>query len=404
MGDTVSLLANLATKYKLVPFLGAGCSKDLLGVDWDSIRDGMAEELNIQSDDHLKVAQVYVNQFGRDGLCRFLSQRLLIDTFDVEKGTADIKIMSLGLGLIYTTNQDNVLEKCFQEFGRDYKVITTIDDLAESNPRDWLLIKYHGHLSAPESVVFTADDYQLRIEQQDHFLNIRLRADALARNLLFIGYGMRDKNVLGLLEGLQRAFYGKLPQSYLIAFQSNDEFEKECAGYGVQVIDPRKEYPGIVDAKEAFDRFLSELAEQTIRKRYENEESMFFNPKLPRARKVLTLSELSIVEQVVNDGSANQAIRTFRNTIDRAVIPKAFEERVVNCFVTMSRSCSNSDEASQISGAAFNIHLNEMVNRLIVQACVLTTINLDSKGRGGVPRFLPHTPNFRKRQIQDTLN
>lgn len=64
MDKIINELADLAAKHKLVPFLGAGCSVPHLKVDWDTIRDGLAEELSTDEQDHLVVAQQYVDTFS----------------------------------------------------------------------------------------------------------------------------------------------------------------------------------------------------------------------------------------------------------------------------------------------------------------------------------------------------
>ena len=126
-------------------------------------------------------------------------------------------------------------------------------------PGDYQLIMYHGDLDNPDSVVFTTDDYRARMENPDHFLNIKLRADLLARNLLFLGYSIRDINIQQILEELQVAFGGKLPKTYLIAFVSNDTLEERCKDYGIVLVDPMKVIPGATMPEEAFFKFVTLL-------------------------------------------------------------------------------------------------------------------------------------------------
>jgi hypothetical protein len=110
MNSKIEELANLAAKHKLVPFLGAGCSINHLNYDWDMIRDELSEDIDPENGDHLDVAQEYVQQHGKDQLCEYLRDRLLIEDFDDDRGFSNLAVMSLGLGVIYTTNQDNVMK------------------------------------------------------------------------------------------------------------------------------------------------------------------------------------------------------------------------------------------------------------------------------------------------------
>jgi hypothetical protein len=60
------------------------------------------------------------------------------------------------------------------------------------------IIKFHGDFSAPETMVLTESQYFERMAL-DTAMDIRLRADALGRALLFIGYSLTDVNVRYLL-------------------------------------------------------------------------------------------------------------------------------------------------------------------------------------------------------------
>ena len=142
----INLIAEKASKFKLIPFLGAGCSILHLSYGWDNLVNEMKEEVNSNSLSNLGIAQDYLEQKGKQGLCEFLERRLLIQEFEDEKGYADLAIMNLGMNVIYTTNQDNVMEKCLEKYGRQYKKITNLEDLSESIPGEVLYIKFHGDL------------------------------------------------------------------------------------------------------------------------------------------------------------------------------------------------------------------------------------------------------------------
>ena len=52
---------------------------------------------------------------------------------------------------------------------------------------------------------------------KNNFLDIRLKSDLLAKNLLFVGYSFRDPNIQCLFAELHTVFGGKLPPAYMIA-------------------------------------------------------------------------------------------------------------------------------------------------------------------------------------------
>jgi hypothetical protein len=82
-----------------------------------------------------------------------------------------------------------------EQYGRRYRVVVTLDDLSAASPGERLLIKFHGDMSVPSSLVFGARSYAERMKVEGHPLDIKLRADLLGKRLLFIGYSFSDENV-----------------------------------------------------------------------------------------------------------------------------------------------------------------------------------------------------------------
>ncbi|SER94459.1 SIR2-like domain-containing protein [Gracilibacillus ureilyticus] len=294
MSKIIDTLGELAAKQKLVPFMGAGCSASMLS-DWDTITKEMANSIGLDEDkDTLETAQMYLDIFGRDKFCSFLKNRLEIDNFNDEKGYIHLTIMNMGVPVIYTTNQDNVMEKGYEKYGKRYKTIVQLKDFADIKLNEQLYIKFHGDLNYPESIVFTTEDYKKRMDKQENALNIRLRADLLAENLLFIGYSFCDINIRQMFAELQKAFYGELPNSYLIAYEYSDELQLVCNQYGIELIDPLNEFPEAENNVEAFNLFLQHMLEKSRIKKVNEEIKEFFTPVYPRPIKVVSNQELEL--------------------------------------------------------------------------------------------------------------
>lgn len=374
--NIIKKLAKLGAKHKLVPFLGAGCSIPHLTYDWDDIRDDLMEKINIDCKDHLKVAQKYINEFGKEKFCNYLKDKFLIDEFNDNKGYSYLAIMSWQLGVIYTTNQDNVMEKCFEKYGRNYSKIVELEDLGYATPGDKLFIKFHGDLSIPESVVFGLEDYNNRIEDYYNFLNIRLRSDLLAKNLIFIGYSLRDKDIQFLLKELEEAFDGKLPQSYMIAWEYSDELQKICNEHGIKLIDPLKIFTQFNCNEVAFEKFLSELVEEILKLKTSNQIDHFFRSSTPPTRKVVTKFEIESVCKVVEKSDFKEGCEKFRAVFDRSLIPKDFESKVVNIFRKLSKKCSNMEESELLNGAAFNLCISKPINNFKILVSMMVTANV----------------------------
>lgn len=309
-------LSELASIHKLVPFIGAGCSYGHLNLDWNQIRDDLDESVKTSSMDHLIVAQEFVIKNGKEKLCEYLEKKLLIDSFTDEKGFNHLAVMALNLGIIYTTNQDNVMEKCFEKYGRNYTNIIELEDLGKSLPGNNLYIKFHGDLSKCSSVIFSLKDYENRIEDETNFLNIRLKSDLLAKNLLFIGYSFRDKNIHLMLKELQNVFGKSLPPSYMIAWEYSSELEELCSSYGVNLIDPLKTFPESSDNIEAFVKFLTELVNQTFYLKSEQEVRDLFNPSVPYTSRVVSIYEINAIRHVIDSSEFSKGCNIFRHNLD----------------------------------------------------------------------------------------
>lgn len=266
MSEIIAILSTLVAKQKLVPFMGAGCSVSMLP-DWDCLTREMRERLGITSTkSHSEIAQQYVDTFGREQFFVFLKRKLQISEFDDEKGFIHLTIMNLGVPIIYTTNQDNVMEKGFEKYGKTYKTITNLSDSDEAELPPQLYIKFHGDLNDPDSIVFTTSDYETRIREYQHAMTNRLRADLLAKNLLFIGYSFRDINIRQLFIEVREAFFGDLPTSYMIAYEYTDGLQSLCDEYGILLIDPMKVIPESENHIMAFENVLKRVLEASKNK------------------------------------------------------------------------------------------------------------------------------------------
>jgi hypothetical protein len=118
---------------------------------------------------------------------------ITIDDFVDSNGAAYLFLMGLQVRSYYTTNQDNVFEKCFAKYKRSLNVVASLDEMVTLDPTAPTLYKYHGSLDQPESIVFTATSYKQRYFSRTklwdfHPMDIRLFSDLLGKSLLFIGY------------------------------------------------------------------------------------------------------------------------------------------------------------------------------------------------------------------------
>lgn len=386
----LSEISDLASKHKLVPFLGAGCSFQHIGLDWNLLAAEMANQIfGDPKESPIAIAQKYVDAFSRERFCELLTDKLVIKEFEDAKGETLLAIMSLNLGVIYTTNQDNVFELCCNKYGRTYKSVATLDDLSGVLPGERMLIKFHGDLKHPESIVFTDSDYANRIANEDHFLNIRLKSDLLTKNFIFIGYSFRDPNIQQTFSSLNELFRGKLPPAYLIPWKYEPQLEELTDKYGVKIVNTEAIFPDVKSNAEAFDRFFIELAKATHAKKTSEQIDDLFDSKKPNSQRMLGKHEVIALESSADSDNCADAILKFRALCDLTLIPVEYSERIVDVLLKIASKVSNNEESDAFSAALFNLGLTNPQHRLRVLAAAFATANVRAP-QSGFNRFRPH--------------
>lgn len=355
----LSEIVELLASHKLVPFFGAGISRQHLGVAAAELAHAMAAELSEPPATGLSIiSDLYAERLGEEAFIAFLRERLLANELDEQRAPAHRLLVSLVSSLLYTTNQDNLFELTAQKYGRRYRRVVTVEDLSEASPGEPLLVKFHGDLDAPSSLVFGQRSYDARMAAENHPLDIKLRADLLGKRLLFLGYSLRDENLSKLLATVQRAFGGTLPPSYLIAFDDDPELRSAAEAFQIRVIVPRCLYPDSAGDAAAFERCLVDLCNATRRRQAAGglKDLLDANPVNPH---IVTDFEVAAVEAASEAGPFMVALKSFRATFDASVVPEYLHDRTLDAFrstVALARPTDDT-EMSALVGSIFNLRL-----------------------------------------------
>ena len=293
------------------------------------------------------------------------------------------------LGTYYTTNQDNVMELLYEQSGRPLQVVADLADIAERSPYKTTLYKYHGVLTKPETIVFTAQDYRNRIAQRAvNPLDIRIRSDVLGKSLVFLGYSFGDPNVRLLMSELQNAFR-RLPLSFFVQYSPNSAMARALSQeYGMHVITPSNLYPKTTNSQ-AFEMFLSDLGDRVLQCRTERDiQDLFYSPSPPE--RVLSQRELNIIANAATQSQrCQQLVDLFRTKVDGTRIPKDLEAPVVELFTDLCRLATNSADAQSLGGALFNMRFSEAGTFLNALMALMATGNVYTDTEcSGMP-FLP---------------
>jgi hypothetical protein len=247
-------LVDSVRRREVILFAGGGISQNLGLPDFNELIRYLAEQLGMTGEDfslndYPVVAEAYVQTSGKMGALRsWMDTTWHPSTIDVSKSAVHKLIVDLDFSTIYTTNYDRWLEKAFDAGGKKYRKITNVADLTHPRDDSTEIIKFHGDFEDDDSLVLTEASYFRRMSFETP-LDIRLRADSLARPLLFVGYSLQDMNTRYLLFRLQELWEeskcaGRRPMSYVLMTQSQPAQETVLRSRGVEPLVWQDEDPG----------------------------------------------------------------------------------------------------------------------------------------------------------------
>jgi hypothetical protein len=199
------LLREAYQERRLVPFLGAGFSRPLDLPSWNELMTWMARPLGFDPrlfalhGSPIQLAGYY--DLEKVGLGRFIKQmrRGFHSPAVVKRRRASPQHRALAalnkVGRIYTTNFEHHVEGALRDAGRKVETLARLEDFARPVRQGACqVVKFHGDLDYPETVVLTEAQVFDRFRLEDA-PDQCLRADLLGNVFLFVGYSFSDPNI-----------------------------------------------------------------------------------------------------------------------------------------------------------------------------------------------------------------
>jgi hypothetical protein len=262
-------LAYSIKQRRAILFVGAGVSMSVGLPSWQMLIEHLAEELGVDQRtiggpdcSYQMLAEYYRLKQGSIGPLRsWMDRNWAVSREKVKASRVHQLIVSLDFPIIYTTNYDRNLEVAFEIHERDFAKVANAKDLAKAPQDVTQIIKYHGDFDDDTSLVLAETDYFNRLSF-DSPLDVKFRADALGRTVLFVGYSMSDMNIRLLLHRLwetwNRSGYEKdRPKSFVFMPRPNPVQEAVLGRWGITVLSEEANNP-----EAALCTFLSKLKDR----------------------------------------------------------------------------------------------------------------------------------------------
>jgi hypothetical protein len=278
--DHFEQLAHAVAERRAILFVGAGVSMSVGLPSWRDLIGHMCAELGIEAEagerwtaaNYQTLAEYYRIRQGSIGPLRsWMDRHWSVSRTAVEGSEIHRLIVELDFPLIYTTNYDRNLEVAYEVHEKPFAKIATARDMSRAANAATQIVKFHGDFDDDGSLVLAESDYFERLAF-DAPLDVKLRADAFARTVLFVGYSVSDMNVRLLLYKLWQAWResGHMPDrppSFVFMARPEPLQETVLGRWGITVLSE----PGLDDPEEGLKQFLSRLAERVAGLRAETD-------------------------------------------------------------------------------------------------------------------------------------
>lgn len=249
--ESVQYLRKAQENNQLVIFVGAGVSKNSGIPTWSGLIRKFAEKIQYNEkctkctnrtskcpsddcndrftftqDEMLRIPEYLFQQDISEKNSEYFS--LIKNTLRCEatSNPIDDEVFRILPHHVITTNFDPLLENS-QVLNADlYSVVIQDKDLI-SKASERYLIKMHGDLEAPETIVLKESDY-LNYEQKHPLISTFIRALLVNHTFMFLGYSLSDYNLNLIIEWIN--YFGKLNDadrlnSFLITVSKPSDFE-----------------------------------------------------------------------------------------------------------------------------------------------------------------------------------
>jgi SIR2-like domain len=215
-------------------FVGSGASVGSGLPTWSELIGTLAQELPDRpaTADHTTLASYYELAFGRHRLISTLSAALRIGAPNaLHRSIAALRPRSL-----FTTNFDDLLEQALRDERYPYSVVIADDEIPFISSSICPVVKLHGSIDRPSSIVFTNRDYELYEHRHPGIARL-LAAELQTKTVLLVGYSASDPDFRMILSRIQEEARPHSRRLFMLSFSPTRLERLELASRSIGVID-----------------------------------------------------------------------------------------------------------------------------------------------------------------------
>lgn len=243
-------IINANEENRLVIFVGSGVSANSNIPTWGQLIKSMSASLGgsgsegcISQSDYLNIAEYFYladESPNHQNYYQYISNKI---GGEFESNIINDIIFKILPHHIITTNYDHLLENSNEINSTLYSVIKKDDDLLK-NISEHYIIKMHGDIDDPKTIVLKESDY-LNYEYTHTLISTYIKSLLIDHTFLFIGYSLNDYNLKLIISWINHfcEIYdiSKRPNNYIVLDKPTYEYEKKkLKSSNIYVIDSKE--------------------------------------------------------------------------------------------------------------------------------------------------------------------
>ncbi|MBK6484283.1 MAG: SIR2 family protein [Chitinophagaceae bacterium] len=214
-------IADLISKGEVIAFIGAGASvtakdpytkKEVSGLpSATQLVQLMKKNREDYITENLTFSEAcFLLQNRESSLVKFLSTHL---NKNIEPLPVHKLLASLPIETFISMNFDGLLEKALEKEGKKVRRILKESDVSLVSSDEIPVVKPHGCFSHEKDIIASSED-EISFQQRFPLVDCFIKTKLASKTLLFIGFGLHDKDFEQSLQQLQQSLGTLAPHSY----------------------------------------------------------------------------------------------------------------------------------------------------------------------------------------------